>query len=251
MRQITLVLALVAAGAGSARADWATDNFKHFTRADDVRDTQTLEIRGGGLYTHAVIGYARSGESWHPRVVLMECTPKRCNGKVVYLGDTNSTLEWGLVDLAGRPTPLAADRRISPYDRSIKLATRGMRWPALVIETTRETRETTSTRFRKNVKGVRRERDTAIISLRRRDKSPRVFSQQSLRRSAANIGTSSSYRLIRPKHRGALQIEQSERRLTGKSLCLPPKPVITIHQLEGERFAVRTGVQNPGGCRGG
>jgi hypothetical protein len=232
--------------AAPARADWASDTLRDASDGAEVRDVRLFALGGAGRYTHAIAGWRRGGEVWFPRVLLLRCGARRCDIDFAHVGGAADEMRWAVVDLRGAPGPIAARERLAGGAVTRPKIDR-MRWPALVIETSRAERRTADTRFSGRVTGVHRARELFVVSLRRRQ-HPVVFRRDSYRRGVGGAGHVSTFRLLR-RRGGAPVIEESRARLQPDgSLCRPPPPEIIEHRLEGDRFVEARADLSRRGC---
>lgn len=251
MRLAALVVAASASmlGSAEAQAEWADETLAHFTRGAQTRGVQAYRLSGRRVFDHAILGQVRhrDAEAWTSRLLLLECDRRECRGTVVFLGLVDEH-RVALIDLRGEPGELK--RRTRPARRdAIRLDTRSMGWPALVVETVTEKEETAASRYGGEVTGVRRERRLSIVSLQPAHKArPRVLDRRSFYQGASGAGYARTYSIARPlEKRGIVDIiESNQRLLDRRSMCRRPPPTITRLHWNGDRFQERAPVGRSG-----
>jgi len=260
LRRGLLALVILAVLPGAARAD-EVDRFAAYFQVDrkDVDEVRGFELPPGKGYTHLLVGrFATTAEHHQHGVVVMRCDTQQCRGTPVYLEVDTELDVLGLVDLAGSPTPLTGGGVASAATGSQSYAPiprlgkgKLLAWPALVLETRRRTTRTGATRFRDHVTGVEYLDHLIIVPLRyQKDQRLHwIFRETTVDRGIGGAGATTSYRLDRGTHEGALDIVATEHRHDDDdSACLPPEPTEQRFVLAGGRYVRVTDVDTRGGC---
>jgi hypothetical protein len=260
VRELGAIL-LVACAIGSARAESQPELFAHFfsVAATDVKDVAGYRAPAGVDVTHILFGHFYEGAARQlvPGVVLLRCDERECRGRQVWLHPLDAEIEiQGLVDLR-EPGPLGESRGLErPRPGAwIELARdvhppHRWGWPALAIALRKRTAETTSSRFGGQVKGVRREEELLVLSLRAADEErPELLRAPRVDLYPTGAGATTSYRLVRGGGDALDLVATEQREIESRSHCLRPAPVEYRLVLANGRYERRRSEpSSPPGC---
>jgi hypothetical protein len=216
--------------------------YQHFVGDADTKDVNVrgFELPPGAFYTHVLIG---DGGKQGPHIVMMTCTPKECNGRSQWLGESGATIQSvGLIDLHGTATAeFASHEPYDPYGNYVKLTwtntpAKKNRHAVIAVSTMRTQAKQSESRFGGMVNGTERRGKLWLLEAQAQQ-SGSVFSGETVDLAATGAGTTTSYSLEREAKVSALKLRAAERRMPeNRSACLPGKPVIFFYILNANRY---------------